>query len=544
MARERWGSKLGIIMAVAGSAIGLGNFLRFPVQAAQNGGGAFMIPYFTAFFLLGLPLMWIEWAVGRLGGSMGHSTAPGMFHTLWPKNRLVKYLGAVGLFGPVIVFVYYIYVESWLLGYSVFALLGKYNSCTTHEAMSGFLRGYQGLAKNEHFSSLGPAVGFFLITFGLNMLVLYLGIRRGIERVCKYLLPVLGLFAVILMVKVLSLGAPDPSRPEHSVLNGFGFLWNPNWASLKEAKVWLAAAGQIFFTLSVGFGVILTYASYLTKKDDVALSGLTSAAANETAEVILGASIVIPAAFAFFGPLATAQIAQEGAFNLAFVTMPLVLQKVAFGDLFGFLWFALLFFAGVTSSISLAQPAIAFLQDEFRWPRLRAVSVFGIVTFVMCQACIFLIGKGVIDELDFWGGTFAIVVFATVETILFGWAFGIDKAWAEMHHGAAINVPRFYRWVIKYVTPTFLLTILFFWFLQKPVVRLIDRAGEVGLARPLEVLRLWGTDLAVLLWMKDRPVEGLPYVWGIRGGLLAFFVGLIVLIWLAWRRKRQVEVVA
>jgi NSS family neurotransmitter:Na+ symporter len=539
MARERWGSKLGIIMAVAGSAVGLGNFLRFPVQAAQNGGGAFMIPYFTAFFLLGLPLMWIEWSVGRLGGSLGHSTAPGMFHTLWPQNRLVKYIGAVGLFGPVIVFVYYIYVESWLLGYSVFALLGKYDSCTTRETMMGFLQGYQGLAKNEHFSSLVPAVTFFLITFGLNLLVVYLGIRRGIETVCKYLLPVLGLFAVILMIRVLSLGAPDPSRPEYNVLNGFGFLWNPNWAALKEAKVWLAAAGQIFFTLSVGFGVILTYASYLTKKDDVALSGLTSAAANETAEVILGASIVIPAAFAFFGPVATAQIAKEGAFNLAFVTMPLVLQKVAFGNLFGFLWFALLFFAGVTSSISLAQPAIAFLEDEFRWPKRRAVGVFGLATFVMCQACIFLIGRGVIEELDFWGGTFAIVVFATVETILFGWAFGIDKAWAEIHHGAAINVPRFYRWIIKYVTPVFLLTILFFWFLQKPIARLVDRVSEVGLARPLEVLRLWMTDVADLLLMKDKAGETVPYIWAIRAGLLMFFAGLIVLIWLAWRRKRN-----
>jgi neurotransmitter:Na+ symporter, NSS family len=535
---------LGIIMAVAGSAVGLGNFLRFPVQAAQNGGGAFMIPYFTAFFLLGLPLMWIEWAVGRLGGSMGHSTAPGMFHTLWPRNRLVKYLGAIGLFGPVIVFVYYIYIESWLLGYSVFALLGKYNACTTHEAMSGFLQGYQGLAKNEHFSSLAPAMFFFLVTFGLNLLVLYLGIRRGIETVCKYLLPVLGFFAVVLMIKVLSLGTPDPSRPEYNVVNGFGFLWNPNWAALKEAKVWLAAAGQIFFTLSVGFGVILTYASYLTKKDDVALSGLTSAAANETAEVILGASIVIPAAFAFFGPIATAQIAKEGAFNLAFVTMPLVLQQFAYGHLFGFLWFALLFFAGVTSSISLAQPAIAFLEDEFRWPKRRAIGVFAIGTFLMCQACIFLIGRGAIDELDFWGGTFAIVVFATVETILFGWAFGIDKAWAEVHHGAAINVPRFYRWIIKYVTPTFLLTILFFWFLQKPLSQLVVRAREIGPMRPLEVLSLWLTDLAALLLMKDRAAESIPYLWAIRAGLLAFFVGLVALIWLAWRRKHNAEVVA
>src|SRR3972149_3013076 len=168
MARQRWGSKLGIILAVAGSAIGLGNFLRFPVQAARNGGGAFMIPYFVALLLLGLPLMWIEWTIGRLGGGFGHSTAPGMFHTLWDKNKFIKYFGVIGIFGPIVIFIYYVYIESWLLGYSVFALLGKYNSAATEQSMSAFLHAYQGLVKNEFFANLAPAYFFFLITFILN----------------------------------------------------------------------------------------------------------------------------------------------------------------------------------------------------------------------------------------------------------------------------------------------------------------------------------------------------------------------------------------
>ena len=157
MARQRWGSKLGIILAVAGSAIGLGNFLRFPVQAARNGGGAFMIPYFVALLLLGLPLMWIEWTIGRFGGGFGHSTAPGMFHTLWNKNRFIKYFGVIGIFGPMVIFIYYTYIESWLLGYSFFALFGKYNACTTDQSMAAFLQGYQGLVKNEFFSSIAPS---------------------------------------------------------------------------------------------------------------------------------------------------------------------------------------------------------------------------------------------------------------------------------------------------------------------------------------------------------------------------------------------------
>jgi len=542
MARERWGSRLGIIMAVAGSAIGLGNFLRFPVQAAQYDPGAFMIPYFIAFFLLGLPLMWIEWTIGRMGGAMGHSTAPGMFDMLWKKNRFIKYVGAIGIFGPIVIFIYYIYVESWLLAYGFFSLSGKYGACTSEQSLVDFLRGYQGLAANQHFPSLATAYVFFLITFGLNLGVISLGIQRGIEKTCKYLLPALAVFAAILAIRVLFLGTPDPAKPGYNVLNGLGFLWNPNWAALKDAKVWLAAAGQIFFTLSVGIGVILTYASYLTQKDDVALSGLTAASANEVAEVILGGSIVIPAAFAFFGPAVTARIAQGGDFDLAFVTMPLVLNGIALGSFFGFLWFILLFFAGITSSISLAQPVVAFLQDEFHLSRRRAVLTFAAGTFILTQPCIFFLGQGVIDELNFWGGTFALVVFATVETILFSWVFGMDNAWAELHRGSAMRVPRFYRVIIKYITPIFLAAILGFWVLQKPAARLLDRIDLLSAGRDpvgvTEVLGSWlSEDIVPMLLTKDKPVEHLPYIWGTRIGMIVLFAVLSVLVFLAWRRK-------
>jgi SNF family Na+-dependent transporter len=517
VARERWGSRLGIIMAVAGSAIGLGNFLRFPVQAAQNGGGAFMIPYFVALLLVGLPLMWIEWTIGRFGGGFGHSTAPGMFHTLWNKNRFIKYFGVIGIFGPIVIFIYYVYVESWLLGYGYFAVTGRYNSCTTQESMKAFLQGYQGVASNQYFSGLGTAYVFFLLTFAVNLLVLYAGIRRGIELVCKYGLPVLFVLGIVLMVHVFSLGTPDPAAPENNIVNGLGYLWNPKWSALLSAKTWLAAAGQIFFTLSVGIGVILTYASYLTPKDDVALSGLTAAAWNELAEVIVGGSVIIPAAFAFFGAAGTTEIARGGAFNLGFVTMPLVLQQMPWGHLMGFAWFVLLFIAGVTSSISLAQPAIAFLEDEFDLSRREATAIFGLNTFVLCHAAIFFLGSGVVDELDFWGGTFCLVLFATVETVLFAWVFGMENAWTELHVGSDITIPRIYRFIIKYVTPAFLLLILGFWLVQEGV--------------------------PVFLMEKVAP-ENTRYVLGTRIMLVALFANLAALVWFAWRRRRAKEAAA
>lgn len=508
--RDSWGSRLGVIMAVAGSAVGLGNFLRFPSQAAQNGGGAFMIPYFVSIIILGIPLMWIEWTLGRYGGGFGHGTAPGIFHTLWQKNRFIKYFGLIGIFGPLVIFIYYTYIASWTLGYCVFSAIGKYSGALSQSGLMSFLSGYQGLEKNAYFSSLAPAYMFFLITFVLNITVISRGVRGGIERLAKIAMPVLFLFAIVLVVRVFTLKFTNPGIANWSATEGLGFLWNPDLSALKSGKVWLAAAGQVFFTLSVGIGVILTYASYLSRGDDVVLSGLTAVSLNEFAEVILGGCLIIPVAFMFFGPGSIQNIAASGTFNLGFITMPLVLGNMPLPELFGALWFLLLFLAGITSSVSLAQPAIAFLEDEFNIDRKKAVWIFAIVTFILCQPVIFFLGNGVVDDLDFWGGTFCLVLFATIETILFAWIFGMERAWEEIHHGAELRIPKIFKFIIKYVTPTFLLTILGVWFFQE-----------------------W---LPTIL-MKNVAEPNRIYVLATRLGLVAVFIMLALLVKIAWQKK-------
>lgn len=500
--RESWGSRIGVILAVAGSAVGLGNFLRFPVQAVRNGGGVFMIPYIISFLVLGLPLMWIEWSIGRFGGGFGHGTAPGIFHTMWQKNRFIKYFGVIGIFGPLVIFMYYTYIESWLLGYTIFSLTPRFASLTTAQQIREFLSWY----RSSFYSYL-----FFVITFGLNILIVYFGIKKGIEKFCNWAMPVLLGLAVILMIRVLTLKSFDPQFPENNPIKGLEFLWTPNFSKLLDPKVWLAAAGQIFFTLSVGIGVILTYASYLKKTDDVILSGLTAAGTNEFVEVVLGGSIIIPAAFTFLGTQRAVEIARYGAFDLGFVTMPMIFKQIPLGTIFSFFWFLLLFLAGITSSVSLAQPTIAFLEDEFDIPKKDSVLIYGILSFLLCQPSIFLIKYGVVDELDFWGGTFCLVLFGCCEAILFSWVFGIDKAWDEMHTGAQLRLPKIYKFIIKYVTPLVLIVIL---------------------------VAYLATEGINIILLKNVPKENLPVIIFTRIYLLTIFVVLSVLVREAWRKRK------
>lgn len=498
---------------MAANAIGLGNFLRFPVQCAANGGGAFMIPYFIAFILLGIPLMWTEWGIGRFGGKYGHGTTPGMFHYLW-NHPLAKYLGAIGVAIPFALVLYYTYIVSWTLAYSVFSFTGEYFGIHDYQGMVDFLSAYQGKVKNVHFNGLGTAYLFFLITLGLLVWILSRGINKGIELFAKTAVPLIILLGIILVIRVVTLGTPDPAFPERSITNGFGYLWNPDFSMLTQSRVWLAATGQIFFTLSVGFGAIQTYASYLSEKDDVVASGLATSSTNGFAEVVLGGSIAIPVTVAFFGLQRSQEIAAGGAFDLGFFAMPIIFQHLPLGQIIGTLWFLLLFLAGLTSSVAMAQPLMAFLQEEFKIERKKAAWLVGGLILFLVQPVILFLKHGFLDEMDFWIGTLGLVVFAIIEVILFYWVFGARNAWTEITCGAAMRLPRFFYPIMKYVTPVYLLILLGFWFLQD------------------------GLDV---LFMRRVVPENYPYVWFARFLLTTILLTIVILVRIAWQKRHVIH---
>lgn len=513
MERERWGTRIGLVLAMAGNAVGLGNFLRFPVQAAQNGGGTFMIPYFISFLLLGIPMMWIEWGVGRLGGSHGHGSVPGMFDLLTGRRRRwAKYLGVIGVVGPFFVFVYYTYIVSWMLGMSVNSLTGDYFGLGGVEEMRAYFASYQDIFDS---GTIGPVVtlGFFFVTFVFIGLVMARGLSAGIERLALIGMPILFVFAFILMARVLTLPTAAASPAD-----GLNFIWNPDWAALANAKVWLAAAGQMFFTLSIGMGSIQTYASYVRRDEDVTLTGLSTAATNEFAEVVLGGTIAIPAAVVFFGVAGATAIAQGGAFDLGIVAMGVVFQGLPgpeiWGRLSGFLWFFLLFVAGITSSVAMAAPTIAFLQDELKMARKKAAAGVVAVGILFAFFHILFYRHGVLGEWDYWAGTFGLVFFATVEIFLFSFVFGIDKGWEELHQGAELRIPAIYKPIMKWITPLFLLILLGWW----------------GVTEAIPVLLMRGVDPAQI-----------PYMWASRGLMVLLLVSGLWLIHTAWERPADVS---
>jgi SNF family Na+-dependent transporter len=457
-----------VILAVAGSAVGLGNFLRFPGQAAANGGGAFMIPYICALLFLGIPIGWAEWTMGRYGGRKGLHSSPTILGALG-RGRLFRYLGVIGILIPLAVSFYYTYIESWCLGYFWSYLTGGpgIDVSAPIEAQTAtaakFYADTNGSEANGVLTGGGSyrTLVFWIITFAVNIWLVYRGISKGIEKFCSWAMPAMAVCALIVLVRVLTLGTPDPAKPAQNVINGLGYMWNPDFSALGKAQTWLAAAGQIFFSLSVGFGVIINYASYMRRKDDVVLSGLTASATNELFEVGFGGMITLTAAFVFLGLSGTTAAVQEGSFGLGFTTLPVVFAHMGtIGNAVGAIWFFMLFLAAITSSISMYQPTLAFLQEALGWSR-RAATTLMVSICVGGSFLVMYFSRGGIfrTTIDDWVGTFLIFVLAMVQIICFSWIFGIERGWKEAHEGAHIRIPGIYKFVMKYVAPLYLLVV-------------------------------------------------------------------------------------
>ncbi len=540
---DHWKSNLGVMLAVAGSAIGFGNFLRFPGLAAQYGGGAFVVAYFCCFLLLGLPLCWVEWSIGRGGGVLGGHSPASVFQLL-SRKPLWKYLGILGILAGLSINVYYVYMEGWTIAYAWNTMLGNLN-LDTPQQYGDFFSDFVGMGADGHFfSGQTSAPIFFLLAFGANFWLIYRGVSKGIEWFCKWSMPVLFLVAIALLVRVLTMGTPDAAHPERSVNEGLGYMWNPDkvmlvdgttgksigmvpagatetekaellerlhqeyptvsieekeisfWQSLFNPEMWLRAAGQVFFSLSVGSGSICCYASFVRRRKDIALSALTAGAANSLTEVGLAGLTIVPAALALLGVAAAATV---GTFGLGFNVLPQVFAAMPGGQVFGVLFFLLLFIAAVTSALSQVQPAVSFVEEYWNLRRGQSIALV---------AGLLLVGGFIIvwytqdmlalDSIDFWVGSLILYVTTGLNLIFFNQIWGTDNGMKELSDGSAIRIPRAAAFIIRWITPVIMVVIFGAWlcqelfFTRSPYVANIVE-GRIGAILPL----VWALGITV-----------------------------------------------
>lgn len=504
---------MGVILAVAGSAVGLGNFLKFPGQVAMHGGAAFMIAYVLSFILVGLPFSMMEWTVGRKIGDRYHSV-PLTFYAFF-KRPSAKFAAAISVVIPFVICSYYTYIEAWCLGYAANFALGTLDFQSTKQA-ADFFGNFVGISENGAGLGFGldKVCLFFVVVFAINFTLIYLGISKGIEKFCKVAMPVLIMLAIILAVRVATLSPAETGRNDSSINQGMGFMWNPTKVVLEEfnggawhevkrlvgkpeiaaakleiesapsktqnmrvreitlgrqllnPSIWIAAVGQVFFSMSVGMGIIISYASYLKKRDDVVLGALTSASANEFCEVCLGGMITVPAAVAFLG-LSGVAGACASLFDLGFNVLPLVFLKMPAGEIFGCIFFILLFLAAITSSISILQPSLAFFEEVLATTRKRAILTLGILMFFTSVFSLYF-SKGLValDTLDFWVGQTLIFIIATYEIIMFSWSYGAEKLVNDANKYSILKLPKFYAKIWRYFAPSILIAVFLGWFVK------------------------------------------------------------------------------
>ena len=406
--REQWSGQLGFLMAAIGSAIGLGNIWRFPGVAYTNGGGAFVVPYVIALLAAGLPILLLDYALGhRFRGS-----TPAVFRRMSSK---LEWLGWFQVFICFVIMTYYAVVVAWSLRYMFFSFTIAWG-----DDAAGFFQSYIGMDRLGSEVGYSPAVVMgvavpLLFVWAFGLVVTALGVSDGVERANRIFLPLLVLMFAALVVRALML----PGAGE-----GLNALFTPKWSALLDYKVWMAALGQIFLSLSVGFGVMLTYASYLQqRRSNLVGTGLVAGFANSSFELLAGIGV-----FATLGFMANAQntsvdkLENIAGPSLSFITFPTVISQMPGGALFGVLFFASFAMAGLTSFISIIQVVSAGFGEKLGLAPRTASLVVGVPAAVL-SFILFATSSGLpdLDVVDAFINNIGVVASAIIMCVAVAW---------------------------------------------------------------------------------------------------------------------------
>jgi neurotransmitter:Na+ symporter, NSS family len=430
--RDSFGSRFGVIAATAGSAIGLGNIWRFPYVAGENGGAAFIIIYLGFIAIIGIPVMLSEFAIGR----SAQLNTYGSFRKLAP-GRPWYFVGIMGIAAAFMILSFYTAVAGWTLEYIYQAVTNGFKGLTT------------GQLNDMYFSFIGstgrPLLWFFVF-MALTAVIIMAGVQKGIEKYTKILMPLLLVLLIILVVRSVTLPG---------AINGISFLFKPDFTKITTSTI-LEALGQAFFSLSIGMGTLVTYASYIRKQDNLGSTAVSVAVADTFIAILAGLAI-FPAVFAF-------NIEPASGEGLVYITLPNIFQQMPGGYFFAVMFFVLLGVAALTSTISVLEVIVAFFVEELKlkrkaatWIATSSVSILGVMcvlsTSTMADVKIF--GFTVFGLMNFTSANILLPLGGFFIVLFVAWFLGREKAEAELSNNGKLKVGYMplYMFVIKFLAP-------------------------------------------------------------------------------------------
>lgn len=440
--RGNWGSKIGFIVAAAGSAIGLGNIWRFPYVVGENGGAAFVFIYIIFVILIGLPVMIAELSIGR----NTEKNPVGAFKKLFPRS-LWKIMGGLGVFTGIGILSFYAVIAGYMVGYFIKIILGDLNNITSFEQADQIFKSF---SANPYIS-----IGLFFLFIFLTVIVVMGGVSSGIERWSKILMPILFFLLIALAIRSVTL---------KGAMEGLVFYLKPDFSKI-SLTTFARALGQALFSLSLGMGTMITYGSYISKKDNLVTSA-SYVCFFDTLIAILAGLVMFPALYAM------GQQPDQGS-SLVFKVLPSIFTKIPGGMIFGAGIFLLLSVAALTSTISLLEVPVAYFVDEHGWSRKKAVILMGIVTFLIGIPSALALGandfltkfiKGDFGFLDFMNavfGNYSLSIGAFFIAVFAGYKWGVHAVSKEVEAESNLfYYRRMWAFLIRFICPIAIFIIL------------------------------------------------------------------------------------
>ncbi|WP_244833991.1 sodium-dependent transporter [Clostridium sp. BJN0001] len=434
--REEWNNKLGFILAAVGSAVGLGNIWRYPYLVYANGGGAFLIPYFVAIITAAIPLLILEYG-------MGHKYKGSTPLAIARANKKWEWMGWWPTVSAFIILVYYSMILSWAIKYFLLSFTKGWGENPNDYFYNDFL--HLSSSPFEVTTIIWPIFICILLLWAINFFICYRGIKKGIEKINKLLLPMLIIIMIIIVIRGVTLDGASA---------GLNKLFTPDFDKMRDPSVWVAAYGQVFFSLSIGMGIMMTYSSYLPKKSDINNSAFMTSFANCGFEFLCAIGV-----FSILGFMATSEgvpvdeVVSSG-IGLAFIVFPKVFSIMGtWGNILGTLFFACLIFAGTTSTVSLVEAVSSPIIDKSGWSRKKVVSLICGTGSILSIAFATNAGLYFLDIIDNFINNYGIITIGFLEAVFVGWILKPDTIRNHTNSVSYFKIGKWWNLTIKYITP-------------------------------------------------------------------------------------------